>query len=192
MEDIIDNNTKARGVPLLKERYQATIRELLSRPDHPTVSLHDLERFKQNFRTSAYTCQIWSCRHAVFGFNSSKDLKHHEADHRKKLCHHPNCQYPVFNSAESLRDHTEKSHVQSSQIIPRKSIKKHTQPSASASTASASLQAPLLDWGSSLDFNRVNLTAVDVLNDFDFDEYLNDDDNGNEDFVFTGGYSGME
>lgn len=36
------------------------------------------------------------------------------------------------------------------------------------------------------------LGSTDVLNDFDFDSFLNDGDNGNEDFVFTGGYSGME
>lgn len=128
LEDIIDNNTKATGVPLLKERYQATIRELLSFSTYPSVSFHELERFKQNFRTSAFTCRIWSCRRAVFGFNSSEDLILHEADHRKQICRFPYCQYPVFSSAKTLKDHENKSHVQSSQNIPRKSIRKHIQP----------------------------------------------------------------
>ncbi|PON28529.1 hypothetical protein TGAM01_v202376 [Trichoderma gamsii] len=46
-----------------------------------------------------------------------------------------------------------------------------------------------MDFGA-MDMNP--LGSTDVLNDFDFDSFLNDGDNGNEDFVFTGGYSGME
>jgi hypothetical protein len=45
------------------------------------------------------------------------------------------------------------------------------------------------------DFGTMDMNPLgsnDVLNDFDFDSFLNDGDNGNEDFVFTGGYSGME
>ncbi|KAK1246773.1 hypothetical protein MKX08_000575 [Trichoderma sp. CBMAI-0020] len=140
-EDIIDNNTKIGAITLLKQRYQATIRELLSFSTYLSISFHELEMFKQNFRTSAFTCRIWSCRRAVFGFNSSEDLILHEADHRKQICHFLNCKYPVFSSVKSLRDHKKKAHVQSSQIMPRKSIKKQTQSGASDSTTS--LPAPL-------------------------------------------------
>ncbi|KAL7897605.1 hypothetical protein HDV64DRAFT_285923 [Trichoderma sp. TUCIM 5745] len=162
-EDSIDNNTKARGVRFLKERYQAAIRELLSYSTYSSVSFHELERFKQNFRTSAYTCRIWSCRYAVFGFNSPKDLILHEADHRKQICHYPNCQYPVFSSTKSLRDHEKRYHVQRSQIIPRKSIKKHIRPIASASTTS--LPAPREEsplYSVDFDLDKINHT-IEVL-----------------------------
>ncbi|UKZ67808.1 uncharacterized protein TrAtP1_008967 [Trichoderma atroviride] len=46
-----------------------------------------------------------------------------------------------------------------------------------------------MDFGT-MDMNP--LGSTDVLNDFDFDSFLNDGENGNEDFVFPGGYSGME
>ncbi|UKZ62120.1 uncharacterized protein TrAtP1_003380 [Trichoderma atroviride] len=127
-EDITANNTKARGIPFLKERYQTTIRELLNFSTFPGVNFHEFERFKQNFRTSAFTCRIWSCRHAVFGFNSAKDLMLHEADHRKHICHFPGCHYPVFSSAGSLKGHIKEVHVQSNQAAPRTSIRKRVQP----------------------------------------------------------------
>ncbi|KAL7920784.1 hypothetical protein ACQKWADRAFT_150097 [Trichoderma austrokoningii] len=53
-----------------------------------------------------------------------------------------------------------------------------------------------MDSGFGMDFGSMDMNGglgtTDVLNDFDFDSFLNDGDNGNEDFVFTGGYSGME
>ncbi|EHK45148.1 hypothetical protein TRIATDRAFT_198926 [Trichoderma atroviride IMI 206040] len=172
--DIIDNNTQTGGITLLKERYQATIRELLSFSTYPSVNFHELERFKQDFRTSAYTCRIWSCRYAVFGFNSPKGIILHEADHRKQICHYPNCEYPVFSSTKSLRDHEKKYHVQSSQIIPRKSIKKHTRPDASASTASP----------------PVPLQESLVVDDLSWEEFLNDGYDSAEDFVSPREYQG--
>lgn len=66
-------------------------------------------------------------------------------------------------------------------------------PSSHLTCGSLRLESPTLmlqqDFGA-MDMNP--LGSTDVLNDFDFDSFLNDGDNGNEDFVFTGGYSGME
>lgn len=66
-------------------------------------------------------------------------------------------------------------------------------PSSHSTCGSFRLESPALmlqqDFGA-MDMNP--LGSTDVLNDFDFDSFLNDGDNGNEDFVFTGGYSGME
>lgn len=129
LDNIIDDNTKARGIPFLKERYQKTIRELLKFSTYSGASFHELERFKQNFRTSAFTCRIWTCRHAVFGFNSIKDLMLHEADHRKYICHFPGCHYPVFSSARTLKGHIREVHAQSNRAVPRNSIRKRVQPS---------------------------------------------------------------
>ena len=43
-----------------------------------------------------------------------------------------------------------------------------------------------------LDFNGpITTTTADVLNDFDFDSFLNDD-NGAEHFDFNGTFAGME
>lgn len=46
------------------------------------------------------------------------------------------------------------------------------------------------------DFGAIELNnplgTTDVLNDFDFDSFLNDGDGGNEPFDFTGSYAGME
>lgn len=108
-----------------------TIRKLLDYRTYKDVSFQELERFKQNFRTSAFTCRIWSCRHATFGFNNLEDLIIHETDHQKQICSFQGCEYPIFSSAEALKTHVGKVHTQSNQVVPRKSIKKHTQTSTS-------------------------------------------------------------
>ncbi|PTB39031.1 uncharacterized protein TrAFT101_007057 [Trichoderma asperellum] len=64
-----------------------------------------------------------------FDFNSPEDLILHETNHRKQICHSPGCQYPLFSSAKILKDRMGKFHVQRSRTVPRKSIKKHVQPS---------------------------------------------------------------
>ncbi|KAL6906930.1 hypothetical protein GGI43DRAFT_396167 [Trichoderma evansii] len=82
--DIIEDNAMTGDITALKKRYQMTIRELLSRSTYPGASIQELERFKQNFRTSAFTCRIWSCSHAALGFDNLEDLNVHEEEHLSK------------------------------------------------------------------------------------------------------------
>ncbi|KAM0460236.1 hypothetical protein ACHAPV_005025 [Trichoderma viride] len=74
-----------------------------------------------------------------------------------------------------------------------------TEPSLNTATSAPVPQtaAPVqqLEPAHDLDFSAMDinpLSFTDVMNDFDLDSFLNDGDNGNEDFVFTGAYSGME
>ncbi|PTB69764.1 hypothetical protein BBK36DRAFT_1188402 [Trichoderma citrinoviride] len=93
-------------------RYQAVIRGLLDCPNYPGITFQELEQFKQAFRTSAFTCRLWSCPHAVVGFNNIDCLTQHEKDHVKHVCRFPGCQYPVFTSAKMLKDHMAKWHAE--------------------------------------------------------------------------------
>lgn len=131
--DTIDNNTMTGDITALKQRYQTTVRKLLTFSTYPGTSFHELERFKQNFRISAFTCRIWSCRHAALGFDSLEDLSIHEEEHKKQICRFPGCPYPVFSSAKALKDHVVKVHIQGNDTAPRKSIRKYKPPSVQPS-----------------------------------------------------------
>ena len=101
------------------------IRRLLDYPNYPGITFQELEQFKQAFRTSAYTCRLWSCPHAVVGFNNMNCLTQHEKDHVKHVCRFPGCQYPVFTSARMLKGHVAKYHTNSERRVVRDTIRKH-------------------------------------------------------------------
>ncbi|PNP53072.1 hypothetical protein THARTR1_06282 [Trichoderma harzianum] len=120
----IPHDDMASDVIALKKRYQTTIQKLLNCSNYPGISFQQLEQFKQNFRTSAFTCRVWSCPYATMGFNNIDSLTCHEAEHSKHICRVQGCQYPVFTSARLLKNHVAEHHTSPSQRLKRSSIRK--------------------------------------------------------------------
>jgi len=70
------------------------------------VTPEELELFKREFRTSAYTCRLPSCPRATAGFDTNELRLEHEATHSQRLrCLYPGCQYPPFGSTRALKNH---------------------------------------------------------------------------------------
>jgi hypothetical protein len=91
--------------------YQETVRSLLDQSDHPGVSAEELELFKSQFRTSAFTCRLKSCPRATLGFESEKLCFEHEMTHLRTFrCTFPNCKYPPLVSTQALKNHVNKYH----------------------------------------------------------------------------------
>ncbi|KAL7914862.1 hypothetical protein GGI35DRAFT_161583 [Trichoderma velutinum] len=123
-DDTIRHDDMASDIIALKKRYQTTIQKLLNYSTYPGISFQQLEQFKQNFRTSAFTCRLWSCPYATLGFSNLDSLTRHEAEHAKHICRVQGCQYPVFNSARLLKNHVAEHHTNRDQQLKRKSIRK--------------------------------------------------------------------
>ncbi|KAL7799057.1 hypothetical protein V8C37DRAFT_407477 [Trichoderma ceciliae] len=119
------NGIAELGLIGLKYTYQKTLRTLLDCSIYPGTTFQELEQFKQHFRTSAFTCRLWSCPHAIFGFNSVNSLIEHEANHTKHVCDSPECSYPILTSARALKNHVAKYHARSSPKVARNSIRRH-------------------------------------------------------------------
>ncbi|KAF2966300.1 hypothetical protein GQX73_g7268 [Xylaria multiplex] len=82
-----------QGLEALLSSYQKTIIFLLEQEEYPGVLPEELEEFKLNFRTSAYTCRFASCPQTTLGFESKKALIEHETGHlRQRVC---NVQRPI-------------------------------------------------------------------------------------------------
>ncbi|KAL7936950.1 hypothetical protein V8C35DRAFT_320598 [Trichoderma chlorosporum] len=128
----IQHGVAAGGIIALKKRYQVFIQKLLNYSSYDGITFQELEQFKQNFRTSAFTCRLWSCPHAAHGFSSIDCLIRHETDHLKHVCLFPGCQYPVFASARMLKNHVAKHHTSSDPAIVRNSIRKNPRSKASS------------------------------------------------------------
>ncbi|QYS94528.1 hypothetical protein H0G86_001857 [Trichoderma simmonsii] len=125
----IQHDNISRDVITLKKKYQTLIQKLLNYSNYPGISFQQLEQFKQNFRTSAFTCRVWSCPYATLGFNNMDSLTHHEeAEHSKHICRVQGCQYPVFTSARLLKNHVTEHHTSRDQRLERKSIRKRPAP----------------------------------------------------------------
>ncbi|KAM0254633.1 hypothetical protein ACHAQJ_006601 [Trichoderma viride] len=99
------------GISAMLILYQETVRLLLDQSDHPEVSAEELEFFKSQFRTSAFTCRLKSCPRATLGFELERFLLEHERTHLRRFrCTFPDCKYPSFSSAQALRGHVDKYH----------------------------------------------------------------------------------
>ncbi|PKK46107.1 hypothetical protein CI102_10510 [Trichoderma harzianum] len=107
----------ASDIIALRKKHQTMIRKLLKYSNYPGISFQQLEQFKQNFRTSAFTCRLWSCPYATLGFNSIDSLTHHEAEHSMHICRVQGCQYPVFASAKLLKNHVAEHHTNDGNTI---------------------------------------------------------------------------
>ncbi|KAK4243691.1 hypothetical protein C7999DRAFT_44542 [Corynascus novoguineensis] len=145
------------GILVLLTSYQQYVRFILSQHDFPGISAEELEVFKKQFRTSAFTCHLKSCPRGTAGFDSAQLLREHELSHiRRFKCAFPVCQYPPFPSAQGLRRHERRDHQQNP---ARRPIRRVTRVD--------------LDFANSMQTN-------DVLTDFDFDSFLQDGNGGEE------------
>lgn len=91
--------------------YQKTVRSILNQSDHPGISAEELELFKSQFRSAAYTCRLKSCPRATMGFDTDKARLDHELAHvRKFRCTFPDCHFPPFVSAQALKGHSNRYH----------------------------------------------------------------------------------
>ncbi|KAK3940960.1 hypothetical protein QBC46DRAFT_259770 [Diplogelasinospora grovesii] len=94
------------GISAMLLVYQECVRSLVEQHDFPGVSAEELELFKSQFRTSAFTCRLNSCPRATLGFESKEPLLEHEMSHVRRLrCTFPGCQYPPFVSVRAFKNH---------------------------------------------------------------------------------------
>ncbi|KAK3293870.1 uncharacterized protein B0H64DRAFT_398860 [Chaetomium fimeti] len=101
------------GILTMLTAYQQCVRCILGQHDFPGVSAEELELFKRQFHTSAFTCRLKSCPRATMGFDSVQLLQEHEISHVcRPRCDFPGCQYPPFSSAQALRRHEQRFHQQ--------------------------------------------------------------------------------
>ena len=104
--------------------YQEAVESLLKEHSWPGASVEELELFKSQFRTSAYTCRLRFCPRATIGFESESLRKEHEIAHAGGFqCTVPGCQYPRFSSSKSLAAHVNQRH-RNLTPLPRKSIRR--------------------------------------------------------------------
>ncbi|KAI9768489.1 MAG: hypothetical protein M1840_004899 [Geoglossum simile] len=110
------------GISRMLQSYQSAIEMLLNEDFHPGVSAEELETFKNQFRTSAYTCHLRSCPRATTGFETDLLRYEHEMAHTGGFrCICSDCQYPPFSSSKALKAHMRSCH----KIVPeRKSIRR--------------------------------------------------------------------
>ena len=73
------------GISAMLASYQEIVRSLLSQSDYPGVSSEELELFKSQFRTSAFTCRLNSCPRATLGFESEELRLEHEMAHMRRF-----------------------------------------------------------------------------------------------------------
>lgn len=119
--------TQVTSLTCLLKNYQRTIQQLLSLRSCPGASLQELARFKQDFRTCAFTCRLLSCPHATVGFEDQHLRLAHERLHRKIICHFQGCQYPPFSSIGALKQHQNTCHNDGSVKGGRRVIRKTPQ-----------------------------------------------------------------
>ncbi|KAE8445745.1 hypothetical protein EG329_012924 [Mollisiaceae sp. DMI_Dod_QoI] len=99
------------GISAILLSYQEALRFLLRQDDYPGVTVEELEFFKSQFRTSAYTCRLSSCPRTTVGFESEELLREHEVSHTRRIvCLFADCKYPPFVSVQAMKKHVNKYH----------------------------------------------------------------------------------
>ncbi|KAH6983392.1 hypothetical protein BKA56DRAFT_583622 [Ilyonectria sp. MPI-CAGE-AT-0026] len=112
-DDRNDSLSEVKGLSTLLHNYQHTVQTLLKLWSFPGVSIRQLERFKQDFRSTAFTCRFWSCPLTGTGFETEALRDSHERAHAPRMpCNVSGCQYPPFTSAQALIKHRVKHHDQ--------------------------------------------------------------------------------
>lgn len=128
--DSVSEVVEVTSLKSLLNNYQRTIRQLISLPTCSGVSLHDLERFRQEFRAAAFTCCLPSCWRSVEGFEALSFLVAHESSHRRILCEAQGCLYPPFANPKALQRHQRKYHDLQAVNTKRKVIREAPMPPA--------------------------------------------------------------
>ena len=106
--------------------YQHTVQTLLNTWNFPSISIRQLEKFKQDFRSAVFTCRFNCCPLGQTGFDSEALRDEHERTHTPTvLCEVPGCTYPPFPSTRALKNHCAKYHDQG---MPRIRIKPTGEP----------------------------------------------------------------
>jgi hypothetical protein len=112
------------GVSLTLNAYQKAVETLLDQDSCPGASIEELELFKSQFRTSAFTCRLRSCPRATIGFKTDHLRREHEIGHTGGFrCTFLGCQYPPLRSSKALTAHTKSSHCHLIPL-PRKCIRR--------------------------------------------------------------------
>ncbi|TRX91712.1 hypothetical protein FHL15_007494 [Xylaria flabelliformis] len=100
------------GISVMLVSYQETTTFLLQQDYFPGVSSAELELWKSQFRTSAFTCRLGFCPRATEGFLSEDLRRQHEMAHTQlTICTIPDCKYPPFPTIRSLKSHMNKCHL---------------------------------------------------------------------------------
>ncbi|KAJ3479085.1 hypothetical protein NLG97_g8410 [Lecanicillium saksenae] len=197
-------------VSVLLQTYRDAVCQILNRGHHLGVTRDEFELFKTQVQTLFYTCRLPYCPRSSIGFETAAKLTLHEIQHSKGFpCRELGCQFPPFRSQKTLNSHTLKYHTQS---VSRRGLKhmKSFYNNKSAENAQGPAtptfaQFPMgsnnpvhsqtNDNDSMVDFPGMEfanpLNTGDVLNDFDFDSYLHDNNGTNEAFDFEGTFSVM-
>jgi hypothetical protein len=109
------------GISKMLQSYQQAVEMVLQKDFYPGASADELEQFKNHFRTSAYTCRLRFCPRATIGFDNKQLRYEHEVTHATFRCIQPDCQYPPFQSVQTLKAHVNKFH---DLLPPRKPIRR--------------------------------------------------------------------
>ncbi|CBX99800.1 hypothetical protein LEMA_P073890.1 [Plenodomus lingam JN3] len=112
------------GISAALDLYQKTVETILGQDSCPGASAKELELFKSQFRTSAYTCRLRSCPRATIGFKNQQLRQEHEVCHAGGFrCSFAGCQYPPYRNQRSLSAHVASVH-ESAIKLPRRTIRK--------------------------------------------------------------------
>ncbi|KAJ3569742.1 hypothetical protein NPX13_g5979 [Xylaria arbuscula] len=105
-------SSEGDGISAMLSSYQDTAAFLLQQDHFPGVSSTELEMWKGQFRTSAFTCRLGFCPRTTEGFLSEDLRRRHEMAHTQlAICTIPECQYPPFPTARALNSHMNKCHL---------------------------------------------------------------------------------
>ncbi|GAP92702.1 putative NACHT domain-containing protein [Rosellinia necatrix] len=116
--DALQNPKKSRyspgrdGISTMLSSYQDITTFLLQQDHFSGVSSTELELWKSQFRTSAFTCRLGFCPRATEGFLSEDLRRQHEMAHTQlAICTIPDCKYPPFQTIRALKNHMNKCHL---------------------------------------------------------------------------------
>ncbi|KAI5465360.1 hypothetical protein BGZ63DRAFT_479030 [Mariannaea sp. PMI_226] len=108
--DISTDMMEVTSLKSLLSNYQRTVQQLLCLRACNGASLEELERFRRQFRASAFTCRLPSCPNFSHGFEDHDLRLAHEVIHRRIVCGVQGCQYPPFCSIRALKRHQKTCH----------------------------------------------------------------------------------
>lgn len=186
----------------MQQSLQTKHEELLALDEDkhpPYINSNYLKAYKALFKSHGFCCRFKSCPASDTGFPSTKARASHETEHFPTYrC--KECDFSVrgFRSKGDLVNHVNKYHANTENIeLPAELLPSPPQPGQAPPTSNPSVPQnqqqipppdPMPGAGQSGDpnfpdetfnLNFADLETADVLNDFDFDSFLNTDDGSN-------------